>query len=68
MVFGLHLSNIEKEKGDKGQQFNKAKMGAIAMTSTQLDDSSLIPNLALKTAISNLCDEWGSKKPSIPPN
>ncbi|ERM99593.1 hypothetical protein AMTRI_Chr10g5770 [Amborella trichopoda] len=42
------------------------EMGAMAMTSTQLDVSALIPNLALKTAISNWCDEWGLKKPSTP--
>ncbi|KAL4178792.1 hypothetical protein AMTRI_Chr13g116850 [Amborella trichopoda] len=50
----------------KGRQFNKAEMEAMAMTFTQLDNSALIPNLALKTAISNWCNEWGSKKPSTP--
>ncbi|ERN00136.1 hypothetical protein AMTR_s00111p00013280 [Amborella trichopoda] len=41
-------------------------MGALAMASTQLDLSVLIPNLPFKTAISNWCDEWGLKKPSPP--
>ncbi|KAL4178796.1 hypothetical protein AMTRI_Chr13g116880 [Amborella trichopoda] len=47
---------IWRESSRKGRQFNKAEMEAIAMTSTQLDDSALIPNLSLKTAISNSCN------------
>ncbi|ERN08478.1 hypothetical protein AMTRI_Chr09g38650 [Amborella trichopoda] len=72
--FCLHLSNIEKEcmRGGlvtmrgKRRQFNRAEMGAMAMTSTQLDISALVPNLALKTAIYNWCDEWGLKNPNTP--
>ncbi|KAL4188556.1 hypothetical protein AMTRI_Chr08g160900 [Amborella trichopoda] len=42
---------IWRESSEKEQQFNRAEMGAMAMTSTQLHNSTLVSNLAQRSLV-----------------